>query len=96
MISNIRKIKEDKMFILLLLENIFNLEDSYISVAESITHAGFANNVKQKYNLIDSETVTKNNVAENLKRYRWSCCTRRIWKPWNRGKIQTIQICKRK
>ncbi len=36
------------MLQLLLLENIFKLEDSYLSVAESITHAGFANNVKQK------------------------------------------------
>ena len=37
------------------------LEDSYLSVIESLKHAGFANNVNVKIDLIDSETITKEN-----------------------------------
>ena len=42
------------------------LEDSYLSVAESLHHAGFANNVKVKVKFIDCEDVTKENAKEVL------------------------------
>lgn len=42
------------------------LEDSYISVIESLIHAGYKNNVKVKVKLIDSETITRENVSEKL------------------------------
>ena len=45
------------------------LEDSYISVIESLTHAGYVNNVKVKIDLIDSEMINEENVGDKLKKY---------------------------
>ena len=43
------------------------LHDSYLSVVESLKHAGFANDLKVEIEWIDSEEITKENVAEKLK-----------------------------
>ena len=43
------------------------LEDSYLSVTESIRHAGFACHVKTIIKYIDSETINDNNSSEILK-----------------------------
>ena len=45
------------------------LEDSYLSVIESIKHAGYSNSVNVKIELLDSEKITKENVEEKLKKY---------------------------
>ncbi len=45
------------------------LQDSYLSVAESLRHGGFANGVKVNVGFIDSETVTNETVKEILKDY---------------------------
>jgi len=45
------------------------LQDSYLSVAESLRHGGFANGVKVNVGFIDSETITDKNVKEVLKDY---------------------------
>jgi len=42
------------------------LEDSYLSIVESLHHAGFANNIKVKIKFIDCEQVTKSNAEEIL------------------------------
>ena len=67
MIENIRKIDENKVVNIGLVGKYVKLEDSYISVIESLYHAGFANNVKVKVTLIDSEKITRENVKEQLK-----------------------------
>ena len=66
MIDNIRRIGNDTVKFAIVGKYV-QLEDSYISVIESLKHAGFANNVNVKIDLIDSETITKENVAEKLK-----------------------------
>ena len=66
MIENIRKIDENKVVTIGLVGKYVKLEDSYISVIESLYHAGFANNVKVKVKLIDSEKITGENVKEQL------------------------------
>mgnify|MGYP000619980246 CR=1 FL=1 len=43
------------------------LQDSYLSVAESLRHGGFANSAKVDIGFIDSETINKENVKEILK-----------------------------
>ena len=43
------------------------LEDSYLSVAESLRHAGFENGMQVKIEYIDCETVTEKNAKEKLK-----------------------------
>ncbi len=67
MIENIRKIDENNVVTIGLIGKYVKLEDSYISVIESLYHAGFANNVKVKVKLIDSEKITRENVKEQLK-----------------------------
>ena len=66
MIENIRNIDKDKIVTIGLVGKYVKLEDSYISVIESLYHAGFANNVKVKVKLIDSEKITGENVKEQL------------------------------
>lgn len=67
MVENIRSIAEDKVIDIAIVGKYVKLEDSYISVMESLYHAGFANHVKVKVHLIDSESITSENVAEKLK-----------------------------
>ena len=43
------------------------LHDSYLSVVESLKHAGFANDLKVEIEWIDSEEITKETVSERLK-----------------------------
>ena len=42
------------------------LQDSYLSVAESLRHGGFANGVKVDISFIDSEGITEENVKDIL------------------------------
>ena len=64
MIGNIRKVKNGEVTIGIVGKYV-KLEDSYLSVTESLHHAGFANNVKVNVKYIDCETVTREN-AENV------------------------------
>lgn len=64
MIANIRRVKDGEVTIAVVGKYV-KLEDSYLSVTESLYHAGFANNVKVNIKYIDCETVTKEN-AENI------------------------------
>ena len=45
------------------------LQDSYLSVAESLRHGGFANGVKVEVGFIDSEGINDENVREILGEY---------------------------
>lgn len=64
MMANIRKVKDGEVTIAIVGKYV-KLEDSYLSVTESLHHAGFENNVKVNIKYIDCETVTKKN-AENI------------------------------
>lgn len=44
-----------------------NLHDAYLSVMESLNHAGIANDVKINIKWINSENITENNVMKKLK-----------------------------
>ena len=65
MINEIRQIGEEKVKIAIVGKYI-QLEDSYLSVTESLHHAGFANKVKVDIELIDSETINSENVSSKL------------------------------
>jgi len=65
MINNIRRIGEETVKIAIVGKYV-RLEDSYLSVAESIRHGGYANNVNIEIKYIDSETITEENVKEKL------------------------------
>ena len=66
MIDNIRKIDKNNKITVGIVGKYTKLEDSYISVIESLYHAGFENKVKVEAKLIDSEKITKDNVKEIL------------------------------
>ena len=65
MIDDIREISDESVNIAIVGKYI-KLEDSYLSVIESIHHAGFANKVKVNIKLIDSETINSENVSKKL------------------------------
>ena len=64
MIEGIKGIENDKAVKVAIVGKYIQLEDSYLSVIESVKHAGYKNEVKTEIELIDSESVTNENVAE--------------------------------
>lgn len=65
MIDDIKKIGDETVKIAIVGKYV-RLEDSYLSVAESLRHGGYANKVNVDIEYIDSETITEENVAEKL------------------------------
>ncbi len=94
MIANIRKINNDTCVTIAIVGKYIQLEDSYLSVAESITHAGFANNVKTKVRFIDSETVTSENAKDILNGVDGIIVPGGFGNRGIEGKIQTIRYAR--
>ncbi len=94
MIAGIRKIKEENVVTIAIVGKYIQLEDSYLSVAESITHAGFANHVKTKVKFIDSETVTADNAKEILQGVDGIVVPGGFGNRGIEGKIQTIRYAR--
>ena len=67
------------------------LEDSYLSVIESLKHSGIENGVKVKVKLIDSEKITQDNVKEMLKECNGIVVPGGFGNRGIEGKIQTIK-----
>ena len=65
MVTNIKEPKGSEVVVGIVGKYI-QLEDSYISVIESVKHAGYVNGVYTRIKLIDSETVNEKNVKEAL------------------------------
>ena len=67
----IRKIKnvKDKTVNIAIVGKYTKLEDSYLSVIESVKHAGYQNAVKTNVELVDSEKITPSNVKTTLEKY---------------------------
>ena len=68
MIDNIKSIKDVEVKVAIVGKYI-QLEDSYLSVIESLKHGGFANNVNVKIDLLDSEKINSENVKKVLGKY---------------------------
>ena len=74
MIENFKEVddqfKDDKKKVYIaIVGKYIKLEDSYLSVIESIKHAGYDNNVGVKVKLVDSETINEENVKEKLEKF---------------------------
>lgn len=67
MIEIIRNIDKDIKVTVAIVGKYVRLEDAYISVMESLYHAGVANYVNVKIKLIDCESINKENVKDKLK-----------------------------
>lgn len=65
LVDKIKNISEKNITVAIVGKYV-KLEDSYLSVIESLRHAGFENNIQVKVKLIDSETITPENVQEKL------------------------------
>ncbi len=68
LIEKIKSVK-DKTVNIAIVGKYTKLEDSYLSVIESVKHAGYENNVKTNVELVDSEKINSSNVKEILKKY---------------------------
>ena len=90
MIENIRAIGNKKVKIAIVGKYV-RLEDSYISVIESLRHAGFVNNINVDIKLINSETINKDNVAEKLKGIQGVVVPGGFGNRGIEGKIETIK-----
>ena len=70
------------------------LEDSYLSVAESLRHAGFENGVKVNVEYIDSETITAKNAKEKLGKLDGIIVPGGFGGRGIEGKIETIRFAR--
>lgn len=93
MIEDIRKIGNQKVTIAIVGKYI-QLEDSYISVIESLRHAGFTNKVKVEVKLIDSETITPDTVEDKLKGIQGIVVPGGFGNRGIEGKIETIKYAR--
>lgn len=91
MVENIRKIDKDNKVTVAIVGKYVKLGDAYISVMESLYHAGFANQVKVDIKLIDSETVNADNVKEKLKGIQGVVVPGGFGNRGIEGKIETIK-----
>ena len=68
LIEKIKSVK-DKTVNIAIVGKYTKLEDSYLSVIESVKHAGYENKVKTNVELVDSEKIDDSNVKDILKKY---------------------------
>ncbi len=94
MIEHIRSIDEAEQVSIGIVGKYVKLEDSYISVIESLHHAGFANSINVKVELIDSETITKDNVKEKLSKLDGIIVPGGFGNRGIEGKIETIKYAR--
>ena len=94
MIDNIRNIDKDNKVKIAIVGKYIKLEDSYISVIESIKHAGFENNVNTEIKLIDSEKINKENSEKILKEFDGIIVPGGFGSRGIEGKIETIRYAR--
>ena len=70
------------------------LQDSYLSVAESLRHGGYANGVKVEIGFIDSETITGENVKNILGEYDGIVVPGGFGSRGIQGKLTAIQFAR--
>ena len=94
MIEKIRNIDKNNVVKIAIVGKYIKLEDSYISVIESIRHAGFANNVQTEVELIDCEKITKETVTDILKGFQGIIVPGGFGNRGIEGKIETIRYAR--
>jgi len=100
MINHFRKIDEkyentDKKKVnIAIVGKYVKLEDSYLSVVESIKHAAYENGVKANIKFIDCETVTNRNAREKLQGIDGIIVPGGFGGRGIEGKIQTVKYAR--
>lgn len=93
MINKINNVSEKEVKIGIVGKYV-KLEDSYLSVAESLRHAGYENGVKVKVEYIDCETVNSENAKEKLKNLNGIIVSGGFGGRGIEGKIETIKYAR--
>ena len=93
MIDRIKNLK-DKNVNIGIVGKYVELEDSYLSVIESIKHGGFENNTKVNIELVDCEKITHSNVEKILKKYNGIIVPGGFGNRGIEGKIETIRYAR--
>ena len=93
MIDHIRQIEAGPVKVAIVGKYVA-LEDSYLSVAESLRHAGFANDVKVDIDFVDSEEINDNNAKEKLGKYDALLVPGGFGNRGIEGKIATIKYAR--
>ena len=94
MIDNIRKIDKNKIVKIAIVGKYIKLEDSYISVIESLHHAGFENHVNVEIDLVDAEKINNENAEEILSKYDGIVVPGGFGNRGIEGKIATIKYAR--
>lgn len=100
MINHFRKIDEKyensnkKKVNIAIVGKYVKLEDSYLSVVESIKHAAYENGVKANIKFIDCETVTSKNAKEKLQGIDGIIVPGGFGGRGIEGKIQTVKYAR--
>ncbi|MBR2744315.1 MAG: CTP synthase [Clostridia bacterium] len=66
MISDIKEIKDDSKVNIAIVGKYVSLEDSYLSVVESLKHGGFANHVNVNIDFVNSEQIKNDDDAKKM------------------------------
>ena len=94
MIDNIRSIDKNNKVKVAIVGKYIKLEDSYISVIESLYHAGFENHVKVEVDLVDAEKVNKETAKDILSKYDGIIVPGGFGTRGIEGKIETIKYAR--
>ena len=70
------------------------MEDSYLSVVESIKHAGYANEVDVEIGFVDSETINTENAKDILGKFNGIIVPGGFGNRGIEGKIQTVKYAR--
>ncbi len=92
MIENIEQLKGTVK--VALVGKYMQLQDSYLSVAESLRHGGYANNVNVEVGFIDSEGIQAENVKDILGKYDAILVPGGFGNRGVQGKITAIQYAR--
>ena len=91
----LKRIKNrDKEVTIGLVGKYVQLHDAYLSVAEAIRHAGYENGARTHIEWIDSETVTKDNVAQVIGKCNGIIVPGGFGNRGIEGKIETAKYCR--
>ena len=93
MIEKIKNLK-DKNVNVAIVGKYVDLEDSYISIIESLKHGGFANDTTVKIDLVDCEKITPESVNNILKKYNGVIVPGGFGSRGIDGKIKAIKYCR--
>ena len=94
MIQKIKSINKEKIVDIAIVGKYIKLEDSYLSVVESLRHAGYKNEVNVKIKFIDSETIDNKNAKEILKDVQGIIVPGGFGGRGIEGKIETVKYAR--